>query len=351
VTNHHFLDGLCFPHFYFEHTQNEIKLFLKTATAGEMLFIEGPRDVGKKTAIHRIARDFANEIMEADSDNDQIMPVISFKAPALGDLKYYTRSFLNHWIEELIPQSADILLKLALQDRELADNSQLDDRRKTRIRTLMKGRETRIMVINEAQRLTEYDRARRLSKSCIFDVIQSIAEEAGCVVVFTGEFGSFDRERVTSNVIESSTVIDFPAYYFSFQEDYDDWGDLIDAIKLELPQPYRKSFSEMEGHIMVGSLGCLGLLKKWLNKAITLKKSAGYSDKSFSECLEITQPDLENLDLLSDDLYRHQFTNKTEAQDIRRKLGLTKKNKPKSKKKRAFKRNSKGDPVANTEDL
>lgn len=351
MINSSFLDGVCIPHFYFENTQKQINLFLKTASAGEMLFVEGPRDVGKKTAVQHVVRDFANGMLDADPENDQIMPVISLTAPPLGEPKYYIRTFLNNWIEELVPQSADILLKLALQDREIIDVSQSDDRRYARVKTLLKGRETKVVVVHEAQRLTEFDLARRLSKSCVFEVIQSIAEEVGCLVIFTGQFGSFDSERVTSNVIAASQIVDFPAYYFSYQEDCGDWGDIIETIKGELPQPFRKSFKDMEGHIMVGSLGCVGLLKKWLNKAVTLKMSGGYSDISFSECLQKTQPDLECLDLLSGDLYRHQFTSKSEGKDIRRKIGLTKKNVPKNNKKRAFKRNSKGDPVSNPEDL
>lgn len=348
-----FLDGACIKHFYFESVMDSVTLFLATAKPGKMLFVEGPHNVGKKTAVQRALRPFANDLLDLDPDNDQIMPVISFSAPSLSKPDNYMRSLLNSWTEALIPMSANDLLRLALMDREIVDASKEDDRRENRIKSLLHGRETKVVLIHYAERMSDFNRAKSRSNLCIFEKVQSIAEEAGCVVIFTGTFGTFDKDRIKDKVIDASDVEDFPAYNFDLVDDYYDWRDLVDQTLDELPASYRTDVKKkMEGQIIVGSLGCFGRLKDWFQQAEAVKMMPGGSKLSFIDCLQKTAPDLDKLSLLSNALYRAQFTQAADADvDIRKVIGLTKASKPKKSKKRAFKRATKCDPVSHGDKL
>ena len=346
-----FLDKLCINHELFLVTQNKVRVFLDTASPGEMLFIEGPVDVGKKEAINRIAKDIALNILSEDPDNDQIMPVISFFAPALHNNTLYIREILNTWMDQLIPQSAEIELQMALRDREIIDFSQADDRRISRIKTLLRGRNCKIIIIHQAGYLRAFEKSKKHSEQRVFNLIHSIAKETGSVVVFTGPFGTFDTERSIPETTAASQVIDFPAYLFNEEDAISDWLDLVDMIKNELPGAYHSAFRELEGTLMEGSLGCFGLLKKWLQKAVSLKKSNGYESISFSECLLQTRPDANKLQLLLDDLHRDYLEEKSNYKDIRARIGMTKPKKSRNGKRGRIKRSASRDPVASPEDL
>jgi len=348
VISRGFLDGLCIKHFYLEKVMDTVSLFLVTARPGKMLFVEGPHNVGKKTTVQRALKPFANDLLDLDPGNNQIMPVISFNAPSLSKPDNYMRSFLNAWTEALIPMSENDLLRLALMDREIVDASKEDDRRESRIKSLLHGRETKVVVINYAERMSDFNRAKARSNQCIFEKVQSIAEDVGCVVIFTGTFGTFDKDRMKDKVIDVSEVEDFPAYNFDIVEDTDDWLDIVEQVLDELPASYRKDITKkMEGKIITGILGSFGRLKDWFQQAEAIKIRSQGSTLSFLECLSKTAPDLDKLNALSNSLYRTQFIDVADADiDIRKAMGLTKASKPRKSKKRAFKRKTMCDYVS-----
>lgn len=332
-------------HEKFDQIQREIAIFISTASPGDMLFIEGPYAVGKKTAVNQIAGCFAEAALDQDPDNNQIMPVVSFFAPSISDTKVYLRSFLNTWTQQLIPQSASNVLKLALSDREITDVSQADDRREARIKALMQGRKTGILIIHNAERIQAYNESRSKSKVCLFDVIHAISQDVGCIVIFTGCFGSLDNDNATSNVIAASRVVDFPAYNFRYEEEFKSWKKLVDEVKKELPSAYHPSLKKMEGNLTVGSLGCVGLLKQWFQRASKLKSSPNFSSVPFGECVLLTANNNEKLDLLSNELYRSTFQELESDKEIRRAIGLVKPQKSRKKNSRPFKRNPCSDHV------
>jgi hypothetical protein len=209
----------------------------------------------------------------------------------------------------------------------------------------MHGRKTEILIIHNAERIQAYNESRSKSKVCLFDVIHSIAQDVGCMVIFTGAFGSFDCDNSTSNVIAKSRVVDFPAYNFRIDEDFESWTALVDEVKAELPSAYLPSLKQLEAQLAVGSLCCIGLLKEWLQKASTLKMSNDYSKISFEECLLETMNDNEKLGLLSNELYRSSFKEHESDKEIRKTIGLVKPRKAKKKKSKPFTRNPCSDYV------
>lgn len=319
--------------------------FLANGKTGDLLFLEGPCGVGKKTLLTYKSMEYLHEHL-TELQHSQVKPIVGFPVPEVEDKDTFLRSFYKAWIGALIEQSSEDLMSLVENERDALDASVANDVRKRRVVTYLKQRQARLVLIGKAYHLRQWDQIRPKNTSSIFESILSIAEEAGCKVIFYGEFGIFDENQSSRAIIDKSKVVDLPAYRLEDPKEAKAWRSLVYTVGKYLPGYMANTLNKNVNLVTYGSLGCIGRLIEWIDRAKAIKMS-GKSSKEFIQCLKETKLSEHELALLCPGLHRARLQPNLSEKEMRKRVGLVAevKETPRKGNKKPFSRAPKRDYV------
>lgn len=331
-------------HHHFRQTLAEAQAFLHAAQAGDILFIEGPSKVGRQTLIRRL---FKEEVLPRKNEmmlNQELMPVVAMQAPPMIRPETYLRDPLNRLTEELIPETNEDKQRVMFGGYETIDDSASDDKRRRRVEILLQARGTRTLYIYNAHHLTPQKSTRNRQYRSILDILQSLADCGNARLVLVGNYGTWDADRISTSVLSRSSVIEFPAYRISESDEASHWSDVVYSLAEMLPPAFGRELLRVDGIVLDGSLGCVGLLVEWLRRAYLLKQRSS-ADTSFITCMEKTQLSYNQLLVLSNELYKEPPLEPNPRKILRSKLGIVKTSEFTKPKRRPGQRNPTRDPV------
>jgi hypothetical protein len=100
------------------------------------------------------------------------------------------------------------------------------------------------------------------------DVLKSLSNITSVPLVFFGTYELLGLVEVSDQLCRRSTSIHFPRYRYEEPADMESFLSAAYTFQVSLPLKAEPNLTADCDYLYMGSLGCIGLLKTWLHKAL-----------------------------------------------------------------------------------
>lgn len=238
-----------------------------------LILVFGPTGVGKTTLRQRIEQQLIAAAQADPTWDPGHIPVVSLDAvaPDSGNFSwkdYYTRA-LQALDEPLL--TAKVGERLGSLRREA--NGRLIINRNVPVpdlrRVLEQGllyRRPRAVLIDEAQHFQKIAGGRRLLDQ--MDSLKSLASMTQTLHVLIGTYDLLRLSNLSAQLSRRSREIHFPRYHLDRAPEQAAFQKLLRTLQKHLPLPEEPDLEGQADYFYERCLGCTGLLKTWLNRAL-----------------------------------------------------------------------------------
>lgn len=229
--------------------------------------VVGPTGVGKTTLSSNIEKEILIEDKERMLADPGYIPIIRVEAPApelsrasWGD--FYKRTLIQ-LKEPLIEQKGTDVIDPG--QRKSRKGQSVPDLRRS-VENCFRCRMTRVFLIDEAQHLSRVPHGRHLKDQ--METIKSMASLSGVRIVMIGTYELLDLLSLNGQLARRTGVIHFPRYRYEVPDEFEAFQNILGMFQSRLPLPCKPSLVDQAEMIYLGTLGCVGLLKDWLSRAL-----------------------------------------------------------------------------------
>ncbi|HWD93695.1 MAG TPA: ATP-binding protein [Verrucomicrobiae bacterium] len=247
------------------------------APAGQAISaIVGPTGAGKSTLSNHIEKEILLENEEDMRADPGYIPIVRLEVPApelsrpsWGD--FYKRT-LTELKEPLIEQKGTDLPEMA--GRKSAKGRSVPDLRRA-VENSFRYRRTRAFLVDEAQHLTRVPHGRHLKDQ--METIKSIANLSRVKIILIGTYELLDLLSLNGQSARRTGAIHFSRYRYEVSDELKAFQNIVGMFQSRLPLPCEPSLVDQTETMYMGTLGCVGLLKDWLSRALwrALKEGSG----------------------------------------------------------------------------
>jgi energy-coupling factor transporter ATP-binding protein EcfA2 len=251
--------------------------------AGKLLiFVFGPTGVGKTTLLEHIEKHLMEQALSRMALDQSHLPVARLNAiaPSARQFKwpdFYTRALMNV-AEPLINYKIDYhaaipvfndKLKRHMPPRSGGNAAALQ----RSWEQMIKYRQLVAILIDEAQHFGKV--AKGLSLFEQLEHIKSLAVETQTVHVLAGTYDLPIFRNLNAQLSRRSIDVHFPRYDATKKEDRQAFQQILLTFQRHLPLEEPPDLVHQWKYCYVRSVGCVGILKDWLTKALDEALSSG----------------------------------------------------------------------------
>ena len=235
-----------------------------TRRPGTMVLVIGPARVGKTTLIHLLEERllaYAASRMQADP---HFIPFASMIAPEPGSSRFDWTDFYKPVLRQLGNPFVDSPTHpiRARQMREATEAAYLE-------------RKPLAIIVDEAHHLAEAARGSRLHSQ--LNHLKNFENTTGVSHILVGTYEMRPFRKVNPQLACRSIDVHFPRYDMTKEEDCLVFKSILWALQRQLPVEKEPLLAEKHWEFLYArSIGCIGLLKLHLNRALNraLKEGA-----------------------------------------------------------------------------
>ncbi|MES1146917.1 MAG: TniB family NTP-binding protein [Solimonas sp.] len=281
------------PHRKQLRAETEIYTTLVTSSPGDVIVIVGPSRVGKSSLTEMIAARVVDPSSQHSSPFKQVVRISARNGGKDG--KFTTQSFL---LSALKHMGHPMLATTGQPHADLTVTRLLD---RVKISTLQAAFEDSIgylkvkyLIIDEVQHLSHV--AGGLANVLpILDSWKSLAEELGIVLVLTGAYPILQVILQSPHMVGRKSEIHFPRYQQTNADDVAEFSRILVTLDHLIGEGSRSSLINSNDLLYQGSLGCIGLLNKWVVNAL-IASSIENSESLSEEHLNSTRMSNSDID-------------------------------------------------------
>jgi|ERR1044071_2403333 Cdc6-like AAA superfamily ATPase len=293
--------------------------------AGTSLVLEvGPTGAGKTTMITRLVRELREEAGSEMSQKPGMIPVIVVEARSpeegmfhWGD--FYLR-FLKAASEPMIEHKS--LEGIDTESRKAQKLTGTVSALRRAVESCIRHRETKVIIIDEAQHLTKVPNARRMHDQ--MDAIKSLASLSDALFVMVGTYELLPLLNRSGQLARRTRCIHFPRYRLDRPEDRSVLRNIIAAFQEAMPFAKSTDLQQHFEYLYFGTLGCIGMLKNWLRRAVVhaLERNKDSLELNDLEATVLSNDSLLQIFREIQDGEEHLERNARCGDELRRMLGL-----------------------------
>jgi hypothetical protein len=245
---------------------------LHQPTGASLILVCGPTGVGKTTLRRRVERQLIEEALPALEQDPGRFPVVSLEAVASesGQFNwkdYYIRA-LTALEEPLVPHKIDDAPGAVRRDRRGQPETwraAAPALRRALEQALLQRRPA-AFLIDEAQHLGKMASGRRLLDQ--MDTLKSLAALTGTVHVLIGTYELLALVDLSAQLSRRSVEIHFGRYQAESAADRLAFRSVLLTFQRHLPLAGEPDLMVWWEYLYERSVGCVGVLKSWLNRAL-----------------------------------------------------------------------------------
>src|ERR1035441_8289700 len=211
-----------------------------------------------------------------------MLPIVSLEAPAPDSHQF---SWKDYYLRALVEMEEPLI------DRKLTHTAHtsfrggsgraLNDPRvpgialRLALESSLIHRRPKAFFIDEAQHLAKMKSGRKLQDQ--LDSIKSLASITNTVHVLFGTYELLPFRNLSAQLSRRSIDIHFPRYRAERSGDYTAFRSVLSTLQLHFPLPSESDLLPHVEYCYERSIGCVGLVKDWLTRALALALNQGAS--------------------------------------------------------------------------
>lgn len=272
---------------------NEITWAIKDGLPESLIYLYGPTGVGKTTLLNIAHKKILKEYESAIMDNPGILPIVRILAdsPHTGnfDWKSYFRELLQSMSEPLIDYKDDPYRWKVVKDEydklRATDYRATGGKYRTAFINAVKYRETKIKLVDDAQHFGSVASGRKVLDQS--NTIKSVAEKTQLIIAMFGTYEMLPLRNLNGQLSRRTVNIHFQRYNAENSNDIEDFIQALGTLQRYLPVEKMPDCENNWDFFLERSLGCIGILKDWLTKALIFSLRNNKNTIS-QECFERT---------------------------------------------------------------
>jgi len=269
---------------------------IQNAEPNSLLFVFGPTGVGK-TTLRLKTEQILTAAWRAELEQDRgRLAVVSVEAIAPESAGFSWRDHFKRILlemdEPLIEYKRDLQAEL-VRMRSPARPKPTTAEYRCGVEQALLFRRSAAVMIDEAQHLAKIASGRRLLDQ--LDVIKSIANRTQTVHVLYGTYDLLAFRNLNGQLSRRSIDLHFPRYRAELASDRKDFISVLRSFAQQLPLPEPPDLANEWEFLYERSIGCVGVLKQWLVRALSGALRSGEAALSRrnleSQALSVSQID------------------------------------------------------------
>src|SRR5215471_2303051 len=268
---------------------------IQNSEPNSLIFVFGPTGVGKTTLRLKAEQILTAELREQLEQDRGHLAVVSVEAIAPDSGSF---SWRDHF-KRLLLQMGEPLIEYK-QDLQSGFVTRTPTRPKPTtgeyrygLEQALRFRRPAAVMIDEAQHLAKIASGRRLLDQ--LDVIKSIANESQTVHVLYGTYDLLAFRNLNGQLSRRSVDVHFPRYRAESASDRKAFISVLNSFVQQLPIVDPPDLAHDWEFLYERSIGCVGVLKQWLIRALAVALRAGEATLSRSN-LESQAPSVAQAD-------------------------------------------------------
>lgn len=302
---------------------------MTTVDPGTLIFVCGPSGIGKTTLLHRVEQKLTEEMrVELEQDLSRV-PIVMVEAlsPETGNFNW--KDFYRRLLLKLDEPGINRKIIPYLQAAEYQDQKRffIGGRAAATVlrhsaEQVLKHRRPVALCIDEAQHLASITSGRKLQNQ--LDCIKSLSNITGIPIVLCGHYELLVFRNLSAQLSRRSVDIHFRRYRADDKKELQAFKNVVWSFERHLPLEEEPDLVGQWDYLYERSLGCVGVLKLWLSKALAAALKDGGGRLS-SEHLRKTALSISRCEKLLSDLREGESLlsePKDAAHQLRVRLGL-----------------------------
>jgi len=225
---------------------------------GTMVLVIGPARVGKTTLIHLLEERLLAYAQARMQRDPHFIPLASITAPEPGSGRFDWADYYKPVLRQLGNPFVDSQLApiRARQMREAMEAAFLE-------------RKPLAIIVDEAHHLAKARSGRHLQDN--LDHLKHFENLTGVSHILVGTYEMRPFRKVNPQLACRSVDVHFPRYNLLSEEDCQVFRSVLWALQRQLPVEEEPLLAQKHWEFLYGrSIGCIGLLKLHLNRALNL---------------------------------------------------------------------------------
>ena len=246
---------------------------IRSPAGASLIFVYGPSGVGKTTLRLRVEQRLMQEALPELEINRGRIPVVGVEAVAPAERNfswkdYYTRALIA--LEEpLIDNKIDygvrgiyrnIFGQIVIEQKVVAPAL------RRALENALRQRQPDVFFIDEAQHMAKMASGHKLQDQ--LDCLKSLANMTGILHGLLGTYELLTFRNLSGQLSRRSVDIHFRRYRADTQEDVQAFKSVLLTFQQQMPLLEQPDFVTHWMYCYERTLGCIGILKNWLTRAL-----------------------------------------------------------------------------------
>lgn len=261
--------------------KNELLDAIEGAPPGSLILVLGPTGVGKTTLRRKVEESLVEKMipeMEADPGR---LPFVSVEAVAPDNGNFNWRDHFRRTLLQMQEPLIEHKLAPARSEVERVGNEQFVSCPRSAtgyqlqhsIENALRYRRPAAVFIDEAQHLARMASGRKLADQ--LDVIKSIASGTQTIQVLMGTYELLAFRNLSGQLSRRSVDLHLSRYRSENPNDIEIFQNVVLTFQTQLPLADDLNLLGIWDFLYERSLGCVGVLKDWLVRALVATVRAG----------------------------------------------------------------------------
>jgi energy-coupling factor transporter ATP-binding protein EcfA2 len=247
---------------------------IQNSEPNSLVFVFGPTGVGKTTLRLKAEQILTAELRaELELDRGRLAVVsVEAIAPESGSFSWrdHFKRILLQMNEPLIECKQELT---AFVVRSPARPKPTTGEYRYGVEQALRFRRPAAVMIDEAQHIAKIASGRRLLDQ--LDVIKSIANQTQTVHVLYGTYDLLAFRNLNGQLSRRSIDVHFPRYRAESSADRKAFVSVLHSFAQQLPLPESPELANDWEFLYERSVGCVGVLKQWLVRALSVALRTG----------------------------------------------------------------------------